>query len=114
MPDYTVTKKAMRPASDKEQCFYCQQVVGATHKDDCVLIKKKVMVSLVIEYPIVVPAHWKAEDVLFFRNEGSWCSDNLISELDELRGSECLCDKADYTYIGETGAVSSEPYLEED
>ena len=111
MSGFKVTKEAMRPASDKEQCFYCGQKMGESHKDDCVLIKKKVLVRMIVEYEVEVPNSWDEEIVMFHRNEGSWCSDNAISELEELSGSgQCLCSKTEFEYIGE----ESDPFLDED
>lgn len=110
MNDFKVTREAMRPASEKEQCFYCGQKIGENHKDDCVLINKKVMVRMIVEYEIEVPNHWNEENVLFHRNEGSWCSDNAINELEELsQGGQCLCGKTKFEYIG----GESEPFLDE-
>lgn len=108
---YLVTEKAMRPASDERQCFYCQQAVGLFHKPDCVLISKVVTISMHVEYPIVVPADWKAENVEFHRNEGSWCSDNAIGELERFSEAHgCLCQThIAFKYIRD----ENEPFLNE-
>ena len=105
-----VTSKAMRPASAKEQCFYCQQPIGQPHKDDCVMIVKRVKVRMVVEYEVEVPAYWSGEQIEFHRNQGSWCADNAIEELEALSESQkCLCHHAHFQYIRDT----SEPYLKE-
>ena len=109
---FTVTEKAMRPRSSARQCFYCKQPIGKVHKQDCVLVKKTVKVRMIVEYNVDVPAHWAAEQIEFHRNNGSWCSNNALSELDALFGSNngpCLCNSARFEYIGD----DSEPYLEE-
>lgn len=106
---HIVTEKAQRPASMNGTCFYCKQPIGAEHLHDCVLIERKVLVRAVIEYEIAVPADWTAEQIEFHRNDGSWCADNMIPELEALTESECLCDKVLFTYLGDT----SRPYLEE-
>ena len=99
--NYLVTEKAKRPASDKEQCFYCGSIIGDYHKKDCVYISKKVKVRAVIEYDIEVPSSWSAEDIEFHRNEGSWCSSNMLDELNEIDNEGCLCDKVKFEFIEE-------------
>ncbi len=32
LTSFIVTKKAMRPASEKERCFHCHQPIGSTHR----------------------------------------------------------------------------------
>ena len=108
---FTVTESAMRPASDKRQCFYCGQPIGGNHKPDCVLIKKRVKVRMTIEYFIEVPGSWDKDSVEFHRNEGSWCSQNAIEELQELVDSgDCLCDRMEYEALG----GDSNQFLSED
>lgn len=108
---YRVTEKAMRPASPKRRCFFCQERVGGIHKPDCVLITKKVSVRLTIEYDIEVAADLEPHTIEFARNEGSWCKDNLIRELEELgKENGCLCHaKIRYDYLKD----ASGPYLSE-
>jgi hypothetical protein len=108
---HKITTDAMRPASTKEKCFYCNRNIGAIHKDTCVLVKKKVKVKMEIEYEIDVPAHWTKEDIEFHRNEGSWCSLNALPELDKLtEDGSCLCGIMHFTYIPNH---DSKPFLEE-
>lgn len=107
---FTVTEKAQRPARMNGACFYCQQKIGHAHKQDCVLIKKRVRVRMIVEYEIDVPAHWDAQHVEFHRNEGSWCADNAISELEEIQERDgCLCHAARFEYLADT----SGPELDE-
>lgn len=111
MNQHIVTRKAMRPASTAERCFYCQQPVGGCHDDDCVLVKKTVRVRMIVEYDVVVPSQWDKSAVEFHRNDGSWCADNAIRELEELAEKEgCLCHSTRYEYIGDTSGA----YLAED
>lgn len=110
--NFTVTGKAMRPASSKRECFYCHQPVGGAHEKDCVLINKRVMVKMTVIYAIEVPEHWSKENIEFHRNRGSWCADNAISELQEIFNEDsgrCMCDAAHFEYLG----GDSEPYLDE-
>ncbi|QEE24483.1 hypothetical protein CS053_08210 [Rhodanobacter glycinis] len=107
---FTVTEKAQRPARMDGKCFYCQQAIGATHKDDCVLVSKKVVVRMIVEYEVEVPQEWNAAQVEFHRNAGSWCSNNAMRELEELQEAQgCLCHAARFEYVKD----ASEPYLSE-
>lgn len=102
----------MRPASNVCQCFYCKQPLGAEHKPDCVLIKKRVIVRVTIDYEIEVPADWDKSMVEFHRNEGSWCADNMIEELQALTAERCLCNRAHFEFVGD--APRGVPFLKED
>jgi hypothetical protein len=85
--------------------------VGEFHLDDCVLIEKKIKVRCTIEYEISVPYCWDKQRIEFHRNEGSWCSDNLISELTQLSETEgCLCYCATYEVI--ESVDGKEPFIE--
>lgn len=110
LSEFDVTKKAMRPASDKRECFYCQQAIGAKHQAHCVLIKKKVKLRAVIEYEAEVPNRWDAQQIEFHRNEGSWCVDNMLHELEEYLGEDgCLCPITKIEHLADV----SEPTLDE-
>lgn len=107
---FVVTESAMRPASKDRQCFYCQQPIGAHHKDDCVLVKKTVRVRMVVEYDIEVPAFWDSDLVESHRNEGSWCADNAIEELQKIQEIDgCLCHRTHFEHVSDAGGI----YLEE-
>lgn len=107
---FEVTGEAMRPASKNLECFYCQSPIGSNHKQDCVLVKKKVTVRMTVEYEIEVPAYWDKDDVEFHRNEGSWCADNAIDELSKYGGEDgCICPVAEFEYLGN----DSDTYLGE-
>lgn len=107
---FIVTEKAMRPASDKRQCFYCQQTIGEPHKADCVLITKRVKLRTVIEYEDEVPADWDREMIEFHRNDSSWCADNLLKKLENISEKNgCLCPIQHTVYLG----MTSEAFLDE-
>lgn len=110
MSHFIVTEKAMRPASSERRCFYCHEPIGVAHKDDCVLVSKKVIVNLSVDLEVRVPAHWTPEDVECHRNESTWCKSNVLDELAELKKKHgCLCPVAEISFVKE----SSEPYLDE-
>lgn len=109
---FTVTGKAMRLASSNCECFYCRQPIGAKHKPSCVLVKKRVKVRMAVEYEIEVPASWGKDQIEFQRNEGSWCSNNALDELDRAFGKDdgpCMCGATTFEYIGGDSA----PYVDE-
>ncbi len=100
MKKFEVTRKAMRPAAEAEECFYCSRLIGADHKEDCVLLTTKAIVTATITYEIDVPAFWNKADIEFHRNEGTWCSTNMIGDLEELSEKEgCLCAVVDYKCV---------------
>jgi hypothetical protein len=110
MNNFIVTEKAMRPASSKRQCFYCYQPIGATHKDDCVLISKNVIIKFSINLEVRVPAHWDADMIEFHRNESSSCASNVLDEIAEIEKAHgCLCGAGEFSFVTET----SKPYLRE-
>ena len=107
---FLVSKNAMRPASSLPECFYCGTAIGGYHKDDCVLIRKKVLVRAIVEYEVDVPAFWESPDVESHRNDSSWCASNMIKELEKLDDDEgCLCSFVRYEYIKDVQGV----YLDE-
>jgi len=109
---FKVTEKATRPAGNAGECFYCREAIGATHKDDCVLLTKKVKVELYIEHIETVPAHWDKDDIEFRFNESTWCATNALDELTELYGKDdgpCMCPVTTVRYIED----ESEPTCED-
>lgn len=109
---FEVTEKAMRPASTARQCFYCQQPVGANHTDDCVLVVRLVKVRITMEIEIEVPASWDKELIEFARNDGSWCSSNIVRDIEraiDRAENQCICDRTNVEYIDDAG----EPFVRE-
>lgn len=89
-----------RPAGKPDQCFYCNQPIGQMHKGDCVCRERTIIVRTIIEYPIRVPESWTKELIEFQRNESSWCADNIIDELTELK-CNCICSLVSVEYVRE-------------
>lgn len=107
--EFVVTEKAMRPASAERRCFYCHQPVGGHHLFECVLVKRKVVVQTTITHTIDVPAHWDKGMIEFYRNDGSWCQDNLIAELQEVaEAHDCLCPVANTVVLDMQAGVELE------
>ena len=108
---FKVTNKAKKPNSFTNTCFYCHQKIGDYHKDDCVLVSKKIEIQAIIKYEITVPNDWDKEQIEFARNDGNWCSNNMIQELEKLteNGEQCLCQQTKFKYLKDT----STPFLTE-
>lgn len=99
-----VTDEHLPPASDGVHCFWCGEPKGSRHKRECVTWLKRVVVRAIIEYEVEVPMSWGAPDVEFHRNDGSWCANNLLTELQEqfpARGEACLCNATSFEFVGE-------------
>lgn len=95
-----VKEEDERPAGKGSgHCFYCPSKIGERHAEDCVIWEKQVVVRATIEYTITVPHSWKKEDIEFHRNEGSWCSNNMIPELEALSEHNCLCPYTEFMYL---------------
>lgn len=82
----------LRPAGSPSQCFYCKSVIGEPHKHDCVVVTKKVKLKYSFDVVVEAPHHWDEGMILFHRNEGSWCADNAIAEIEQYAEKVgCLC-----------------------
>ena len=96
LPLVLLDDDGIRPAGKPDECLYCKQKVGEEHKYDCVILQRKVKVSYSYEIEIEVPWSWTEDEIAFHRNESSWCCDNSLDELEELRTklnaeNSCLC-----------------------
>jgi hypothetical protein len=76
----------IRPAGPPDRCFYCgvKAGEGKTHLLDCVIRTRTVVVRAQVDYVIRIPESWTAADVEFHRNEGTWCANNGMNELDHI------------------------------
>lgn len=111
MAGVIVTEAAMRPAAPGvRRCFYCHEAVGAEHKADCVCVVKRVKIRATIEYEVTAPSDWDKHMVEFQRNDGSWCANNMLHELEALKGNGCLCNHVKFEYLGD---VEGAPVVEE-
>lgn len=99
MKTFKVLASHLRPAN-KKQCFYCRAYLGTDHKTDCVIITKTVKVRAIVEYMITVPNCWSKKDIESHRNGGSWCADNMLTELNQvITDDECLCNAVTYEVV---------------
>ncbi len=109
---WSVGSHGIRPAGKPDRCFYCGEALGEEHKDTCVIRSRTVVIRATIEYAISVPENWDTQLIEFQRNDGSWCADNFISELEELRDRKtedlgggmkigCVCEMTSFEYVRE-------------
>jgi len=59
---------------------------------------RTVVVKMEVEIVVRVPESWDVGLIEFQRNEGSWCSNNVIQEL---KRKDCLCNNTLFTYVRE-------------
>jgi len=104
--DKTVGDFGVRPAGLPDRCFYCGELIGGQHKDDCVILQRSVVVEVKVTMVRMVPASWTQEQIDF--HLGNTCSDNLIRDAEQLRlrndAVGCTCGMVEATYIREATA----------
>lgn len=94
-----------RPAGKPNECFYCYRRLGEQHAEECVMRQRPVVVRMTVEYIVAVPESWDAHSIEFHRNDGSWCADNALAELESIGGVlGCLCNLIEYAYVREATA----------
>lgn len=104
-PKVTIDDNGIRPAGKPDQCFYCGSKVGEEHKKDCVIVNKQVKLKATIFFETLVPHSWNEDSIHFKFNDGTWCTDNIISYLEEyvdyLKKNEkgCLCHDNNWANI---------------
>jgi len=101
----------IRSAGKSNECFYCHQKIGLPHKKDCVILNKKVKLKYSFEIEVEMPWSWDNGQILFHRNDGSWCADNALDELEKLSDKlGCLCS----VFSAEIISVSDKPPYRKD
>lgn len=93
----------IRPAGKPDACFYCQTRVGNHHRIDCACLGRAAVFDIELHadrwdssWPPVAPDRgtpigtvtlWSGvdqgdDDIIFHRNYGNWCTDNLLDDID--------------------------------
>lgn len=101
----------MRPASPQDRCFYCDQRMGEEHLPTCVLVKRRVLVRYTYELEIEVPISFSQHLIEFQRNDGTWCADNGVEDLQHHverleKAGYCTCPSFKCEYLGEVEELS--------
>lgn len=105
-PVVTSNDDGIRPAGKPDECFYCKMKIGVPHGQECVIVTKRVKLLYKFEIEVEVPFFWTKEDILFQRNDSSWCSSNGLTELNKLYPEEntnnlgCPCSVFKAEYLG--------------
>lgn len=71
---------------------------------------RTVHIRATVEYDLEVPEDWTDKDIEFHRNEGTYCSDRLVDELESQMGTDhlhywdegyrpCLCGVATFEVL---------------
>ena len=89
----------------KKQCIYCGSKIGEFHKYECVTLTKKVKVKYSFYIEIDVPQSWDKDQIEYSRNEGRWCADNSLTEIELYRNSKntCLCNFFECEVLSDEG-----------
>lgn len=97
----------VRPARRDGTCFYCRQPIGAKHNEDCVILRRTVVVEANLSIPVKinVPRCWSPQDIEFHLNGSSSCRNNYTEEIIaalgamDSRSGSCLCDGPNWEYL---------------
>lgn len=94
---------------DLTVCMYCRSKVGEEHGPECVVVCHKVRLEYTFTVEVMAPSHWTPHDIEFHRNDGSWCADIAVAELESLTaraptesdpaGHDCLCGRFKCRYV---------------
>jgi hypothetical protein len=72
--------------------------------------RKTVRIRATVEYDLEVPEDWTNKDIEFHRNEGTYCTDRIVEELQDQVGTEdihhtedgyrpCMCGLAHFEVL---------------
>lgn len=93
----------IRPAGERDQCFYCNQHVGEPHGDECVMIVRASTYEvwhgdkLLGLWTRDDPAHWTNDSCEFHKNDSSWCVDNADFDFTGVpKIGECHCSTVEF------------------
>lgn len=98
----------IRPAGEKDQCFYCGSRVGEIHGPKCVILVKIVEYRVLYEGKVAgtfireEPYHWDAADCEGHKNQSSWCKGNANEHIqwiiDPPELGECSCGQIEFRF----------------
>ena len=94
----------VRPAGKPDECFYCHEPVGS-HKPDCVIPARTVVIELKTWLVVTVPQSWDVDMINFYYNESSHCIGTEIAQIAEeeerLPGRCCTCFRTEAQFLRE-------------
>jgi len=97
LPIVLQNDNGIRLAGEPDECFYCKQKVGQSHKPKCIMLEKIVKMRYIIDVEVYEPYFWNKNMIETIRNDCSWCASNAVDNIkrfdDKLRKqNSCLCD----------------------
>jgi hypothetical protein len=126
-PAVTPDDNGIRPAGEKDECFYCHSKVGQKHGAECVCVKQRVWYRVLSEgrevgtYNTYDPYHWDFTNCEFHKNDSTWCADNAVEDIEwsdgEIRKEAyrrdaaddvCCCDLLSFEF---GGVVDAGPFV---
>jgi len=108
---WKVTNDAVAPAGKPDECFCCNKKLGDEHKPDCVIRERTVVIDITFRMVRATPEDWDKEQIEFQLNNGRFCMDNILDELNDL--SErlgCLCGVSEAELIREATPEDEKEY----
>lgn len=109
--NWEVKDYGIRPAGNPDECFYCGTKKGGTHKEDCVIRSRTIVMKMEVEMVLTAPEDWDEDMCNFHKNEGGWCATNIISELERMDNKMgCLCSVAEFEYLREATEEDEEKF----
>jgi len=100
--NFPVTQEAVRPVGEPDKCYLCGVPLEEQHKQGCVFRERTVIIELKCNLLVSVPEDWDAQMVEFHFNESSYCTSNLIGELQLLdKRTGCICPFSEVSFISE-------------
>jgi hypothetical protein len=98
------TDSGVRPIGSPRNCLYCKEAVGS-HQESCVCKSRTVVIQLKTWIVVSVPQSWNRQDIEFFFNESSHCSNNefrqIVDEINRTQGQCCTCFRTKAKYLRE-------------
>lgn len=86
-------------------------MIGEQHKEECVIRSRTVVVDFIFRTVLSVPEFWDEEQIRFHYNDGSWCADNILSELaDRSEKVGCNCSICEAKFIRDADENDEEEY----
>lgn len=87
------TDTGERPGTGHGICAYCKEPIGS-HKSDCVIPSRTVVVRTTVEHIVSVPEGWTTDNIEFHFNEGSSCVSSIFDGLSAPPdGKSCACGR---------------------
>lgn len=93
---WLVADHGILPIGPSDRCFFCNTEMGKEHREGCAVRRRTVVVRFHVEMVVGVPEDWDTDMVHFKFNSGSWCGDNVATEVADAvertnKAGGCMC-----------------------